>query len=48
MFLCPWGSLGKNIGVGCHFLFQWLFPTQGSNLGLPVRFLDWEDPLEKG
>ena len=20
--LCPWNSLGKNIGVGCHFLLQ--------------------------
>ena len=20
--LCPWGSPGKNIGVGCHFLLQ--------------------------
>ena len=20
--LCPWDSLGKNTGVGCHFLFQ--------------------------
>ena len=20
--LCPWGSHGKNTGVGCHFLFQ--------------------------
>ena len=20
--LCPWDSLGKNIGVGCHFLLQ--------------------------
>ena len=22
---------GKNAGVGCHFLFQGIFPTQGSN-----------------
>ena len=29
--LCPWNSLGKNAGVGCHFLLQGLFPTQGSN-----------------
>ena len=21
--------------MGCHFLFQGIFPTQGSNLGLP-------------
>ena len=26
---------GKNTGVGCHFLLQGLFPTQGSNPGLP-------------
>ena len=26
---------GKNTGVGCHFLLQAIFPTQGSNLGLP-------------
>ena len=28
-------SPGKNFGVGCHALFQWIFPTQGSNPGLP-------------
>ena len=27
--LCPWDSPGKITGVGCHFLLQWLFPTQG-------------------
>jgi len=27
-------SPGKNTGVGCHFLLQWIFPTQGSNPGL--------------
>ena len=25
----------KNSGMGCHFLLQGIFPTQGSNLGLP-------------
>ena len=25
---------GKNTGVGCHFLFQEIFPTQGLNPGL--------------
>ena len=25
---------GKNTGVGCHFLLQGVFPTQGLNLGL--------------
>ena len=33
--LCPWDSPGKNAGVGCHFLLQGIFPTQGFNLGLP-------------
>ena len=28
---------GKSPGVGCHFLLQGIFPTQGSNLGLPNR-----------
>ena len=32
--LCPWDSPGKNTGVGCHFLFQGIFPTQGSNPSL--------------
>ena len=29
--LCPWDFPGKNIGVGCHFLPQGIFPTQGLN-----------------
>ena len=33
--LCPWDSPGKNTGVGCHSLLQGIFPTQGSNPGLP-------------
>ena len=32
--LCPWNSSGKNTGVGCHFLLQKIFPTQGSNQDL--------------
>jgi len=28
-------SPGKNSGVGCHALLQGIFPTQGSNPGLP-------------
>ena len=32
--LRPWDSPGKNTGVGCHFLLQGIFPTQGSNPGL--------------
>ena len=33
-FLCPWDFLGKNPGVGCHFLLQGVFQTQELNLGL--------------
>ena len=29
--LCPWDFLDKNTGVGCHFLLQQIFPTQGLN-----------------
>ena len=29
--LCTWGFSGKNTGVGCHFLFQGIFLTQGWN-----------------
>ena len=29
--LCSWDFPGKNTGVGCHFLLQGIFPTQGSN-----------------
>ena len=33
--LCPWNSPGKNSEVGSHSLLPGIFPTQGSNLGLP-------------
>ena len=33
--LCPWNFPGKSTGVGCHFLLQDIFPTQGLNPGLP-------------
>ena len=29
--LCPWNSPGRNTVVGCHFLLQGIFSTQGSN-----------------
>ena len=29
--LCPWDSPGKNTGVGCHFVLQGIFLTQGLN-----------------
>ena len=31
----PWNSLGQNTGVGSHSLLQGIFPSQGSNPGLP-------------
>ena len=33
--LHQWDSPGKSIGVGCRFLHQEVFPSQGSNPGLP-------------
>ena len=36
----PWDSPGKSTGVGCHFLFQGIFPTQGSNPHLLHWMLD--------
>ena len=43
--LCPWGFPGKNAGVGCYFLLQGIFLTQGSNLESPTlagKFLTTE------
>ena len=31
----PWNSPGQNAGVGSLSVFQGIFPTQGSNPGLP-------------
>ena len=31
----PWNSPGQNVGVGSLSLLQGIFPTQGSNSGLP-------------
>ena len=33
--LHPWDFPGKSAGVGCYFLLQEIFPTQGLNPGLP-------------
>ena len=33
--LCPWNSPGQYIGVGSLSLLQGIFPTLGSNPGLP-------------
>ena len=37
----PWDSPGKHTGVGCHALFQGIFPTQGSNPHL-LSLLHWQ------
>ena len=33
--LHPWNFPGKSTGVGCHFLLQGIFLTQGLNPDLP-------------
>ena len=38
---CPWNFPGKNNGVGCHFLLQGIFLTQGSNPHL-LCLLRWQ------
>ena len=40
-FFCPWNFPGKKTGVGCHFLLQGIFPTQGSNPHL-LHLLHWQ------
>ena len=40
-FLCPWDFPDKNTGVGCHFLLQGSFSTQGWNPHL-LRLLHWQ------
>ena len=35
---CPWDFPGQNTGVGCHFLLQGIFLTQGPNSHL----LHWQ------
>ena len=37
-FLCRWNFSGKNTGVGCHFLLQGIFPSQG----LKLHLLHWQ------
>ena len=46
--LCPWDSLGRNIGVGCHSFLQGIFLTRGANLCF-LRLLHWQEdslPIE--
>ena len=42
--LCPQDFSGKNTGMGCQFLLQGIFPTQGSNPCL-LRLLHWRQIL---
>ena len=37
---CPWDLPGKMTRVGCHFVLQGIFPTQGSNP--PLCLLHWQ------
>ena len=39
--LCPWDFPGKKTGVGCHFLLQEIFQTQGWNPSL-LSLLHWQ------
>ena len=39
--LCSWDFIGKNTGVGCHFLLQGIWLNQGSNLHL-LCLLHWQ------
>ena len=39
--LCPWNFPGKNMGAGCHFLLQGIFPSQELNLSL-LHLLHWQ------
>ena len=41
LFATPWNFLGKNTGVGRHFLLQGIFLSHGSNPGLP-HLLHWQ------
>ena len=42
---CPWNSLGKNTVMGCHFLFQRIYLTQGSSMCLMCLLLWQVDSL---
>ena len=39
--LCPWDFPGKNTGVGCYFLPQGIFPSQGLKPSL-LHLLHWQ------
>ena len=39
--LCPWDSPDKNTGMGCHFLFQDIFPNPGIKATPPALQADY-------
>ena len=41
---CPWDSLGKNTGVGCHFLLQCMKVNSESEVAQPCPTLS--DPMD--
>ena len=55
-FIYPWNSPGKNTGMGCHFLLQGNFSTQGSNSDLPnyrpilyhLSYQKWKSRFDTG
>ena len=42
--LCPWDSPGKNTGVGCHFLLQWMKVKSESEVAQSCPTLS--DPMD--
>ena len=54
--LCPWYSLGKNTGVGCHYFMspaladQFFTPstTCGEGNGTPLQYSCLENPMDGG
>ena len=45
--LCPHDSLGKNTGVGCHFLLQWMWELDYTESWAPKNWCFWTVVLEK-
>ena len=46
--LCPWDFPDKNTRVGCHYLLQGIFPTQGFNTPLLHWQVDSLPPSHQG
>ena len=42
LLFCPWDSLGKNAGVGCHFPLQKMLPTQDWNCASCGSSIWWQ------